>query len=67
MPYTVEEYLQETKEEFLQSMTIEERLQGLSSEELLKRVPKEERLQGLSKEEIRALIKHLEEQEHSDS
>jgi hypothetical protein len=56
MPYTVEDYRRDLKQELLALMTPEERLEGLPLEELLKRVPPEERLKGLPPEE---LLKHV--------
>ncbi len=64
MPYTIDDYRRERKEEFLRSLTREdvsgllgnlspeERLRGLSPEEVFKAFPPEERLRGLSPEEV---------------
>ncbi len=68
MPYTVEDYKRELKEEVLASMTpeellkrvpLEDRLKGLPPEELLKIIPPEEFLKRLTREEIEAYLKKL--------
>lgn len=68
MPYTVEDYKRDRKEEFLASLTAEELLEMLSQkdllkilppEERLKGLPPEERLKGLTREEIEAYLKKL--------
>lgn len=51
MPYTIEDYKRDLKEETLSWLTLEERLKGLTSEERLRGVPAEERLRGLQPEE----------------
>lgn len=56
MPYTMEDFKRDAKEEFLKTLTLEERLKGLPSDELLKRLAPEERLKGLPPDE---LLKHL--------
>jgi len=52
MPYTVEDYKRELKEEVLASITLDELLKRLSPEERLKGLPPEERLKGLPPEEF---------------
>jgi len=59
MPYTVEDFKREVREEVLASMTPEERLQGLPPEELLKRLPPQERLKGLTRKQIEDYLKTL--------
>ena len=39
MPYTMEDFEREVEEEFLQKLTPEQRLQGLSVEQVLSQVP----------------------------
>ncbi|MEK7729345.1 MAG: hypothetical protein AAB354_13105 [candidate division KSB1 bacterium] len=51
MPYTVEDYKRDLKEETLSWLTLEERLKGLTPEERLRGLPPEERLRGLPTEE----------------
>lgn len=52
MPYTIEDYKRDLKEETLSWLTLEERLKGLTPEERLRGVPTEERLRGVPTEEI---------------
>ncbi|HNJ40588.1 MAG TPA: hypothetical protein PKZ53_08870 [Acidobacteriota bacterium] len=56
MPYTMEDFKRDAKEEFLKSLTPEERLKGLPSDELLKHLAPDERLKDLPPE---ALLKRL--------
>lgn len=79
MPYTVEDYRRQRKEEFLRSLTpddlsellenlpAEERLRGVPVEERLRGLPAEERLRGLSKEEIDVCLKILMRERQKDS
>src|SRR5205807_1407807 len=56
MPDKLKEFVRETIEEMLGTLSVEERLKGVPTEELRKRLPVEERLKGLSVEEqLRAL------------
>jgi hypothetical protein len=56
MPDKLKEFVRETTDRFLESLSAEERLKGLPAEERLKGLPAEERLKGLSAEElVRAL------------
>ena len=70
MPYTVEDFLREDKEErkreLLAEMTLEDRLAGLPPEQILKKLTPEDRLagltpeqrlEGLTEEEIQAYLK----------
>ncbi len=50
MPYTVEDYKRDLKEEVLAKLTPEERLRGLSVEEILRELQLEELLKRLSPE-----------------
>ena len=71
MPYTMEDYRRESREEalkyleelpaeeLLKHISPEERLKGLPPEVLLKRVPLEKRLEGLSPEEIENYLAKL--------
>ena len=72
MPYTVEDYKRElreeikkeiwaalTPEELLKKVPTEELLKKVPTEELLKRLSTEERLKGLTREEIEAYMKKL--------
>ena len=63
MPYTVEDYKRELREEIKieiwAELTTEELLKRLSPEERLKGLPIEERLKGLTREEIEAYMKKL--------
>ena len=54
MPYTVEDYKRELREEIKKEIWAE-----LTTEELLKRLSPEERLKGLTREEIEAYMKKL--------
>ena len=56
MPHTMEDFKRDAKEEFLKSLTPEERLKGLPSDELLKHLAPDERLKDLPPE---ALLKRL--------
>jgi hypothetical protein len=51
MPYTVKDYFREVTLEHLDSLTLEERLKGITTEDLVKTLPLEERLRGISLEE----------------
>lgn len=51
MPYTMEDFKRDVKEQLLKELTPEERLKGLPPEERLKGLPPEERLKGLPAEE----------------
>lgn len=67
MPYTIEEFIRESRENILNHLTLEEsrklverlppaeRLRDLPPEERLRGLPPEERLRGLSPEELRRL------------
>ena len=68
MPYTIEDYREELKRNVLRSLTLEERIKGISAKELLKVFSREElltmfsvrdRLKGLSTEEIEAYLTKL--------
>ena len=48
----LKDFVRETIDELLASLSAEERLKGLPAEELRKRLPVEERLKGLSAEEV---------------
>ncbi len=52
MPYTREDFEKENKRLVLESLTLEERLEGLSEEELLQRVSKKKHLEKLPLEEL---------------
>lgn len=56
MPYTIEDYKRDLKEETLSWLTLEERLKGLTPEERLRGVPTEERLRGVPTEEILKIL-----------
>ena len=51
MPYTMEAFRKYYREKALTGISLEERLQGLSSEYLLKAFPPEERIKDISDEE----------------
>jgi hypothetical protein len=53
MPEQLQEFVQQTIDQLLESLPPEKRLQGLSAEELRKRLSTEERLEGLTAEELR--------------
>jgi len=71
MAYTMEEFVREARQRFLQELTLEEqravlerappeeRLRGLSPEEILRRFAPEERLRGLGPDELRKLEDYL--------
>jgi hypothetical protein len=62
MAYTMDEFVRETRQQFLASLTLEERLAILSElppEERLRGLPPEERLRGLTPEELRQLEEYL--------
>ncbi len=59
MPYTVEDFKREVKEELLASMTPEERLQGLPPEARLQGLPPEALLKRLNRKQIEAYLKKL--------
>lgn len=61
MPYTVKDYVRDVTKSHLHELTIEERLEGLSSEQILQKIPPEQRLQGLSSEQKMLLLKLLSE------
>ncbi|MGH7222799.1 MAG: hypothetical protein ACRELF_06205, partial [Gemmataceae bacterium] len=48
----LKEFVRQSIDRFLQSLTVEERLKGLPAEERLKGLPAEERLKGLSADEV---------------
>ena len=50
MPYTMEDFKKYYREKTLAAISLEERLEGVSSEDLLKVFPPEERMKGLSSE-----------------
>jgi hypothetical protein len=52
MPYTIEDYKRDLKEETLSWLTLEERLRGLTPEEILNVVSREELLRKFSREEL---------------
>jgi hypothetical protein len=52
MPDLLEQFAQETIQEIVKKLSIEERLKGLSAQEIIKNLPAEERLKGLSAQEI---------------
>lgn len=52
MPDKLKEFVRQTIDELLQSLSVEERLKGLSAEEVAKALPVEERLKGLSADEM---------------
>jgi len=59
MPYTVEDFIRNAKQEVLQSFTIDERIMGITADELLKKLSLKERLSGLRPEEIEAYLREL--------
>ena len=68
MPYTIEDFRKEIKQDALKMMTPEEVVKAFPAEEIfrafpaeerLRGLPAEERLRGLSPEEIRAYLKKL--------
>ena len=71
MPYTMEEFIREAREEMRRTMTpeerqsllagmpVEERLRGINPEEVLKGFGPEDRLRGLTPEELRRLRDYL--------
>ena len=52
MPDKLKEFVRQSIDELLRSLSAEERLKGLPAEERLKGLPAEERLKGLSTEEL---------------
>ena len=52
MPDKLREFVRQSIDKLLQSLSVEERLKGLSAEEVVKALPPEERLKGLSAEEV---------------
>jgi len=64
MPYTMEDFQKEVKEEVLRSLTEEELdrlLNGMKPEKRMKGLKPEERLKGLTSEEIEAYLKKIQE------
>ena len=68
VPYTMEDFRRDFKKEFVEELTLEERLAGLDPEAVarslppekrLKGLPPEERLKGLTPEQIEAYLKKL--------
>ena len=52
MPDKLKEFVRESLNQILASLTPEQRLKGMSAEERLKGMPAEERLKGLSADEV---------------
>jgi len=71
MPYSIKQYMKESKEEFISTMTqddidmilkrmrVEDRLRGLKPEKILKSFKLEDRLKGLKAEEIEKCLKKI--------
>ncbi len=57
MPYTVQDYLREVTLEHLDTLTLEERMKGLTVEELLQSVSLEAAMRYLCPEHAEELIK----------
>ena len=67
MPYTMEDFRRELKQEVLKTLTPEERLEGLPPEKRLEGLSPEKRLEGLSPEEIENYLKNLKERSPAKS
>ncbi|MCP4696441.1 MAG: hypothetical protein GY862_06295 [Gammaproteobacteria bacterium] len=52
MPYTMDDYVRDTRREMLESVTVEEMLKMFSIDEILKKCSPEERMKGLPPEEF---------------
>jgi hypothetical protein len=52
MPYTMEDYKKEVKQRVLKELTLEERLEGVSTQEVVKALPTEEVVKALSPEDV---------------
>lgn len=64
LPYTMEDFLRESKEKLIKELTPEERqriVQELPPEEILKQVSHQDLLKGMSLEEIREYLRQLDE------
>jgi len=67
MPYTIEDYQQEVKEEILKNLTEEDLdilLQNPQLEELVKKLKPEARMKGLTPDEIKAYLKKIDQKEN---
>ena len=67
MPYTMEDFKRDVKEQLLKELTPEERLKGLPPEERLKDLPSDEVLKHLKVEEIEAYLDKLKRQTEAES
>lgn len=56
MPYTMKDFRRDFTKAHLHLLTLDERLEGVTSAEILKRLTPEERLKGLTPEEILAAL-----------
>ena len=66
MPYTIEDYQREVKEEVLKGLTEEDLdllLENPKLEELVKKLKPEDRMKGLTPDEIRAYLKKIDKKE----
>lgn len=52
MPDKLKEFVRETREKMLKSLTMEQRLEGVTPEDLLKRFPPEDLLKRLSADDV---------------
>jgi hypothetical protein len=62
MSYTMADYMKEYRQNFIQDLSVEERLAGLSPEEVLQRFSPDEGLQRCSPDEIEAYLAKLKSQ-----
>ncbi len=63
MSYTMADYMKEYRQNFLQDLSVEERLAELPSDVVLQRFSPDQRLHGLSPDDIEAYLSKLKSQQ----